>query len=487
VSTHPRVARLAVVGHSNSGKTSLLRTLLRDAAFGEVSPRAGTTRSVAAAALRAGQETVAIIHDSPGLEDPEALARALQATGEAGTPREALVAWLAAAPGDGALEQEARVVALALECDLLLCVLDAREPPRGRLLDEVRLLQMAGRPVVPVLNFTADAEARPAQWREALAALHLHSTVDFDTVLFDAAGERRLYRKLQAQLDSHADAFERLIESRAGERALLRDAALARIAQLMAQAAALGVVVESADAAQRARAVTALQQALTHAEEACALGMVEDFRHLGEGLEQDPLAVVDAPWRLDLHAPGVLERLGLRTGQAAAAGAAIGVGIDLLTGGLTLGAASGLGAGAGALVASLLQYGKRGWQWLRGQVTLVIEHDTVVAVGLRQLALLQALEQRGHASLAPIRVGQVLGMHRPKTLAGLVEAGRRLPPLDPATSLSTRPEEAERQSDWADWADWMDTLRRWHDAAAVAATTEAQEGSEPPAPRRPPH
>ena len=35
---------LAVVGHTNVGKTSLLRTLTRDVGFGEVSHRPSTTR-----------------------------------------------------------------------------------------------------------------------------------------------------------------------------------------------------------------------------------------------------------------------------------------------------------------------------------------------------------------------------------------------------------------------------------------------------------
>ncbi|HLS42613.1 MAG TPA: GTPase, partial [Paenalcaligenes sp.] len=38
--------RLAVVGHTNTGKTSLLRTLTRDANFGEVRNSPGTTRHV---------------------------------------------------------------------------------------------------------------------------------------------------------------------------------------------------------------------------------------------------------------------------------------------------------------------------------------------------------------------------------------------------------------------------------------------------------
>lgn len=35
--------KLAVVGHTNVGKTSLLRTLTRDVGFGEVSHRPSTT------------------------------------------------------------------------------------------------------------------------------------------------------------------------------------------------------------------------------------------------------------------------------------------------------------------------------------------------------------------------------------------------------------------------------------------------------------
>ena len=43
--------RVAVVGHTNTGKTSLLRTLMRDVAFGEVSDHPATTRHVEGATL----------------------------------------------------------------------------------------------------------------------------------------------------------------------------------------------------------------------------------------------------------------------------------------------------------------------------------------------------------------------------------------------------------------------------------------------------
>lgn len=61
---------LAVVGHTNTGKTSLLRTLLRDESFGEVADRPGTTRHVESAQLltETGQ-AILVLRDTPGLED----------------------------------------------------------------------------------------------------------------------------------------------------------------------------------------------------------------------------------------------------------------------------------------------------------------------------------------------------------------------------------------------------------------------------------
>ena len=61
--------RIAIVGHTNAGKTSLLRTLARNVDFGEISDRPGTTRHAETIDLRLdGQGAVRFI-DTPGLED----------------------------------------------------------------------------------------------------------------------------------------------------------------------------------------------------------------------------------------------------------------------------------------------------------------------------------------------------------------------------------------------------------------------------------
>ena len=67
------ILRVAVVGHTNTGKTSLLRTLARDVGFGEVSDSAGTTRHVEGLRLMADGVPAVELFDTPGLEDAIAL------------------------------------------------------------------------------------------------------------------------------------------------------------------------------------------------------------------------------------------------------------------------------------------------------------------------------------------------------------------------------------------------------------------------------
>ena len=63
-----KALKLAVVGHTNVGKTSLLRTLTRDVEFGEVSHRPSTTRHVEGARLSVDGQPLLELYDTPGLE-----------------------------------------------------------------------------------------------------------------------------------------------------------------------------------------------------------------------------------------------------------------------------------------------------------------------------------------------------------------------------------------------------------------------------------
>lgn len=62
--------KLAVVGHTNVGKTSLLRTLTRDVGFGEVSHRPSTTRHVEGARLSVDGEALLELYDTLAWKTP---------------------------------------------------------------------------------------------------------------------------------------------------------------------------------------------------------------------------------------------------------------------------------------------------------------------------------------------------------------------------------------------------------------------------------
>ena len=187
---------LAVVGHTNAGKTSLLRTLTRRRDFGEVSSQPGTTRHVEAVEL-AGDDGVRLrFLDTPGLEDPIGLLHALGPLRADMTPPQRIRAFLATRAADEAFEQEAKVLRALLEVDAALFVIDAREPVLAKFRCEVEILASCGKPVLPVLNFVRDAGSREAEWGALLTDFALHAQVRFDAVApFDGA-ERQLYDSL---------------------------------------------------------------------------------------------------------------------------------------------------------------------------------------------------------------------------------------------------------------------------------------------------
>ena len=80
------VLKVAVIGHTNTGKTSLLRTLTRDVTFGEVSSRPATTRIVEGSTLFIGGMPALDLIDTPGLESSTELHERLDAVRRAAAP-----------------------------------------------------------------------------------------------------------------------------------------------------------------------------------------------------------------------------------------------------------------------------------------------------------------------------------------------------------------------------------------------------------------
>ena len=130
----PGRLRIAVAGHTNTGKTSLLRTLLRDPDFGTVQDQPGTTRQVEGARLMVEGEIMLELFDTPGMEDGVALMDyldTLSRPGERTDGPDRIRRFLDSPESQRRFEQEARVLRKLLECDAALYVIDVRDPVLG--------------------------------------------------------------------------------------------------------------------------------------------------------------------------------------------------------------------------------------------------------------------------------------------------------------------------------------------------------------------
>ena len=398
--------KLSVVGHTNVGKTSLLRTLLRDVGFGEVSHRPSTTRHVEGARLSVAGEPLLELYDTPGLEDAIALLdylERLERPGERLDGPARIARFLDSAEARQRFEQEAKVLRQLLASDAGLYVIDAREPVLAKYRDELQVLAGCGKPLLPVLNFTHAASQREGEWRDALARLGLHARVAFDTVAPPLDGERRLYESLALLVEPARPQLERLILDHEAQDEARRQTGARLIAELLVDCAACRRSVAAQPQIEPGE-VGALHQAVRQREQQCVEALLRLYAFRPDDAQAGDLPLTNGRWGDDLFNPETLRQLGIKLGGGMAAGAATGVGIDLLVGGVTLGAAALLGALAGGGLQTARNYGGRLLGKLKGQRELTVDDDVLRLLALRQRQLLAALLARGHAATAAIHL-----------------------------------------------------------------------------------
>ena len=399
---HSGTIDIAVVGHTNAGKTSLLRTLTRQVRFGDVSERPGTTRHVQAIALETGGQTLVRYFDTPGLEDSVALQYHLKQLPEALTPPQRVRALIDGPEARGVFEQEAKVLRQMLAADAAIYVIDCREPLLPKHRSEIEVLNTCARPIMPVLNFVRSVNSREAEWRETLAAYGLHAAVLFDAVAPFVGAERQLYEDLSVLMRQHKATLQTVLldlERQASER---RAASAQRVADTLISAAAMRreIAPETlADARAKAAFVQAFRDELVAGVRRCVHDLLQMHGFGPDDATLDVLPWTSERWASDLFNPETLATVGRLLGRGAAAGAAVGLTLDLALAGMSLGAATALGAAIGGALG-------QGWgqapRMLRNKILgveeLTLDNGVLVLLADNLVHLCQVLQARGHAA-----------------------------------------------------------------------------------------
>ena len=410
--------RVAVVGHTNTGKTSLLRTLTRDQKFGEVRPSPGTTRHVEG--VRIGLEPYGqiILFDTPGIEDSMALLdyieRLVGADQRVDGP-ERIRRFLNSPEAKGRFEQEARVLTQLMHSEAGLYVIDVRDPVLTKYKDELRILSWCGKPILPVMNFLLHQPSRITEWQAALGDLGLHMQTQFDTVAPALEGEIQLYKKLALLLGMQyrqlLEHFYDLLRKQRQQR--LTDAKLL-LAELLIDVAAWQASC-SADPHELKAYVEQMQNLVRSREQRCVQALLSRYQFSSEDYLPLDFNFGDYRWGTDLFHPEALKQLGIQMSKGLATGALAGATFDLLTAGLSLGTGTLVGATVGGVWQGVNQWGQKIMQRWRGQADLSVGDDVLRALALRQLGLVYALEHRGHAAQHPIQLQGVLGADAPSS------------------------------------------------------------------------
>jgi len=201
----PREVVLSLVSHTNVGKTTLARTLLRRD-IGDVLDQAHVTDETERFVLfeNAGGERV-VLADNPGFGDSARLLRRLEGLDNP-------VGWLLGQVWDRFADralycsQEA-VRHVRDEADVVLYLANASEDPAaaGYVEPELRILSWIGRPVVLLLNQTGEPREEAtrledvSRWREAAGAVEaVHDVVELDAFTRCWVQEGLLYDRIRA-------------------------------------------------------------------------------------------------------------------------------------------------------------------------------------------------------------------------------------------------------------------------------------------------
>ncbi|WP_374675663.1 GTPase/DUF3482 domain-containing protein [Ideonella sp.] len=397
---------VAVVGHTNAGKTSLLRTLTRRRDVGEVSDRPGTTRHAEAVVLALPGAPPVRLVDTPGLEDPVGLLALVRAQ-PGRTPAERLRAALSRPEAQAEFEQEAKVLRALLAADAAFYVVDTREPVLPKHHAEVALLHDSGRPVMPVLNQLRDPSSRWSAWRTTLAEHGLHVQAQFDAVAPFMGAEARLYRDLATLLSDRREPLEALADALA-EAAVQRQAAGWRlIAHHLLGLAALRETLsreELADAARRADRLAAFRDRVATGAREAAWQLLQLHGFEPGDAELAGLPALQGDWEADLFNPDLLQQVVRHLGAGALVGAALGLGLDIALHGLTLGVGTSIGAALGGAAAQGLgPLGRLVALRATGRQDVQAEDAVLVLLAARLAALQEALAERGHGAVQPLR------------------------------------------------------------------------------------
>ncbi len=346
------IPRLAIMGHPNAGKSSVVATLTENDRIA-IDQRAGTTTESDVYPVIIDGQTVIEFIDTPGFQNPSAILEWFQAHG---TQSDLAGAFVQAHRADPLFAHDCALLEPVGAGAGIILVVDGSKRIKEKDRIEIELLRLTARPRMAILNNLTKQPRYMEQWQDALSKA-FNSVREFNAHRATYAERVKLLSALKSidqrwepRLEQTIDAFVRDWERRIDQAAitildLLRESLSFRYSQSFKNNK---LVFKSGQDRAKEAVMAAFGDGLRALEARAQEQVRANFRHNVWNLA--PGSILDQ----DLLSEEVSKSLGISRGQLAmagiAAGAASGATIDLATAGNSLGAAAFLGAAAGGLL-----------------------------------------------------------------------------------------------------------------------------------------
>ncbi|MDO5554711.1 MAG: DUF3482 domain-containing protein [Planctomycetia bacterium] len=427
---------VSVIGPTNEGKTSVLRTLTGDPNFGEVNAYTGTTvrAQIQKVYYRHTTEILQLI-DTPGFQMSSELLDLLEQRREqqSGSATLALDEIMSVLPGDDALwRHDLRAWREVARADLILFVANVAENPRQSLIrDTLPLIAATRKPMIVVFNNIDLPEesgitlrSQESEWRKALAEHGFFLVQVYDAHQRNFQNELQLFEKIAVHVVDPLAAGvlrDEIADRRAREQDRITRSRNA-LAQLLIKVAAMNLVRRNVTAEMRA----SCEQELANTLNTQIYAMEHDVHSellaiwgFHSGILQRQAFDIEAitTSNADLFSDAAWSQYKQGGAVGAGLGAAAGAALDVTLLGATLGLGTLLGGAIGGVLGGAVGSAAKGFHYYqynqREQVVAIEPGKEVLYILLwRGIDLVRKLQTRGKAIED---VSQILvGLHQIK-------------------------------------------------------------------------
>ena len=187
--------KIAIVGHTNVGKSSVMKTLSHDPELKlPIGAEAGLTKKSAKWELSYAGRTYMVLYDTPGLERAEEIYE--NCVDGLTIDLDKVLDYL----NHKGYLKDRRALETAKECDFLLYVADVKQKPTDEVQCELDLFNKT-RKVIGVFNFVGVKDGYPKEWRKTLRDVGIHEHAPYDAHHFELEHEYKLLDRLLASCE----------------------------------------------------------------------------------------------------------------------------------------------------------------------------------------------------------------------------------------------------------------------------------------------